>query len=68
MVKITNEMSVSKAIELNDKIELVLANMGIPLSYRTYQVETLEMIALVHGFEPDEFVRKINEELEKLES
>lgn len=68
MVKITNEMSVSKAIELNDNIELVLANMGIPLSYRTYQVETLEMIALVHGFEPDEFIRKINEELEKLES
>jgi hybrid cluster-associated redox disulfide protein len=64
MATITKDMTIGQAIAANQEIIPVLLDIGMHcLGCPSAQAETLEEAAMVHGIEPDELMKKIQEQI-----
>lgn len=60
MTKITKDMTIGQALQLNQNIIPVLFEIGMHcLGCPSAQMETLEEAAMVHGIDVDELMAKI---------
>ena len=64
MGAITKDMTIGQAIATNQNIIPVLLDIGMHcLGCPSAQGETLEEAAMVHGINPDELMKKIQEQI-----
>ena len=64
MATITKDMTIGQAIATNQNIIPALLDIGMHcLGCPSAQAETLEEAAMVHGIDPDELMKKIQEQI-----
>ncbi len=64
MATITKDMTIGQAIASNQNIIPVLLDIGMHcLGCPSAQGETLEEAAMVHGIDPEELMKKIQEQI-----
>jgi hydrid cluster protein-associated redox disulfide domain len=64
MATITKDMTIGQAIATNQNIIPVLLDIGMHcLGCPSAQGETLEEAAMVHGLDPEELMKKIQEQI-----
>lgn len=62
MAKITKDMTIGQALQADQNIIPVLLDIGMHcLGCPSAQGETLEEAAMVHGLDPDDLMKKIEE-------
>ena len=64
MATITKDMTIGQAIQTNQNIIPALLDIGMHcLGCPSAQAETLEEAAMVHGIDPEELMKKIQEQI-----
>ena len=64
--QVTGKTIIGKLLQIDENIAPILLNIGMHcLGCPSYQMETIEEAAMVHGIEPDSLVKEINDFLAK---
>ena len=68
MTKITKDMIIGDLLREDQEMAGVLMGMGMHcIGCPASQMESIEEAAIVHGFEPDEFVTTVNDYVTKMQ-
>ena len=66
MAKVTKDTMIGELLQIDEGIAPILLNIGMHcLGCPSSQMETIEEAAMVHGIDPDELVKSINDFLAK---
>ena len=66
MAQVTGDTMIGELLQIDENIAPILLNIGMHcLGCPSSQMETIEEAAVVHGIDPDELVKSINDFLAK---
>ena len=66
MAKVTKDTMIGELLQIDENVAPMLLNIGMHcLGCPSSQMETIEEAAMVHGIDPDELVKSINDFLAK---
>ena len=65
MAKVTKDTMIGELLQIDENVAPMLLNIGMHcLGCPSYQIETIEEAAMVHGIDPDDLVNDINDFIE----
>ena len=66
MAQVTKDTMIGELLQIDEGVAPILLNIGMHcLGCPSSQMETIEEAAMVHGIDPDELVKSINDFLAK---
>ena len=66
MSRVTKDTMIGELLQIDEGVAPILLNIGMHcLGCPSSQMETIEEAAMVHGIDPDELVKSINDFLAK---